>query len=112
MGEQLMIAAEQLDRILDLGLDHTTHQSTLRKAARDVTGQKFVGEDFKALCRALELRETERQPVTGGGYVAVRRMTLMGEAYQPGDEVPVERLKPNTRRLLVGRNMIRAGGVR
>ena len=108
MGEQL-IAAEQLDRILDLGLDHNTHQSTLRKAARDVTGQKFVGEGFKDLCRALELRESERQPITGG-YVAVRKLTLMGDTYEPGETVPADRLRPNTRRLLVSRNMIRAGG--
>lgn len=111
MGEQL-IAAEQLDQILDLGLDHNTHQSTLRKAARDVTGQKFVGDAYRVLCRALEERIAERKPTPLGGYVAVRKLTLLGEEYLPGDPVPADRLKPNTRRLLVGRHMIQAGGAR
>jgi len=108
MNEQPISSAE-LDQLLDRGLDHGTHQATLRKAARDVTGQKFTGESFAYLRQALEKRESERSN-TVGGYVAVRRLTLQGVDYLPGDPIATDGLKDNTKRLLVTRKMIRMGG--
>ena len=105
--EEQPISSAELDQILDLGLDHTTHQATLRKAAREVMGRKFVGDAYRELYKALERREAERQTARTG-YVAVRRMTLLGQDYLPGDPVPMDRMRPNLRRLLITSRKIRA----
>ena len=106
MKEQPISSAE-LDQILGLGLDHTTHQSTLRKAAREVIGRKFVGDAYHSLVQALQCREAERRTASTG-YVATRKLTLLGEDYLPGDPVPMDRMKPNLRRLLITGGKIRA----